>query len=218
MDSVGEFIHQVHELLVSSDSDSDASVFGDIQISFYDGTVNYNTVLLGVLEPVVFDALRDMHDLKDVIIIYPDKSLQSLKELHKPQDIPFDDDDVIEFEVQIKSTVSETNCSVCDRHFSSKKQVRRHYYYKHYNNDSSIKMSKGKVQKKTHKKDATGDGGNFDCSSCGKTFKRKQELDRHMGTVHSSEVLTRFQCHFCNSTFNRKDNLFRHVSKAHPTI
>ena len=196
-------------------------MFGDIQICFKDGTINYNKVLLGVLEPVVINAMKGMHDLNDVTIIYPDKSLQSLKELHKPQDIPLDD--VIEFEVQIGSTVpvsENNNCSVCNRIFSSKKQERRHYYYKHYNNTSFNKMSEGKVRKKTHKKEATGAEvrGNVACSSCGKTFKRKQGLDRHMETVHSSEVLTRFHCNFCNSTFNRKDNLFRHVSQAHPTI
>ena len=213
---------QVHDLLVSSDSDADASVFRDIQISFSDGSVGYNKVLLGVLEPVVIDALRGIIDLEDITIIYPDKSLDCLKEIGKPQTIFCDSEDVLESEDQIERTVAETNyCSLCDKNYPTKKQFRKHYYFKHYSSGNDDILKRGGPSGRFRQKIQilTGDVEKNTCSTCGKIFKRKQGLTRHIETVHSSaEVLTRFHCNFCNSSFNRKDNLFKHVSKAHPSI
>ena len=221
------FFKQVHDLLVRSDCEADASVYRDIRISFSDGSVGYNKVLLGVLEPVVIDALRGITDLEDITIIYPDKSLDCLKECGKPQTIfcDFEEEDVLESEDQIVSTVVETNyCSICDKNYPTKKQFRKHYYYKHYNSHSgnddlfNRRSPSGRIRENIQNRLA-GDGKKITCSTCGKTFKRIQGLTRHIETVHSSAgVLTRFHCNFCDSSFNRKDNLFKHVSKAHPSI
>ena len=227
MEYVGGFINNVHEMLVSTKSECDAStMFRDIKISFSDGTVSYNRLLLGVLEPVVLNAMRDMNvsDLEDVTIIYPDKSLECLKELlTKPQSFPCEIvEDILEFEWddRIDSKVSEIfYCSECDRHYSTKKQLRKHFYYKHFYSSKNSDNKKARVQQQK-KSNVTfvGDVVKHACSKCERTFKRVQGLIRHIETVHSTENKTRFFCNFCKSSFNRKDNLFKHVSKAHPDI
>ena len=228
MEFVGGFINHVHDMLVSAKSEGDtSSMFRDIKISFSDGTVSYNRLLLGVLEPVVLHVMRDMNvsDLEDVTIIYPDKSLKCLKELPKPQNIPcVFVEDILEFKYddQIDSKVSELYyCSECDRHYLNKKQLRKHFYYKHFysKGDSDKNKKKARVQQE-QKSNVTlvGDVVKHACSLCERSFKRVQGLTRHIETVHSDENKIRFYCNFCKSSFNRKDNLFKHVSKAHPYI
>ncbi|KAK6331696.1 hypothetical protein TWF718_002242 [Orbilia javanica] len=50
----------------------------------------------------------------------------------------------------------------------------------------------------------------FQCSysSCGKSFVRKTDKERHETCVHSKKK--EFRCHLCNSMFARKDTLRRH--------
>ena len=223
---MGYFCKKVHDVLLQSDSDDAVSIFRDIQISFSDGSVAYNKVLLGILEPVVIDAMRGLNDLEDITIIYPDKSIQCLKELGKPQhmNIPCYSGAILELQSENmieESTVPETNyCSLCDKNYSTKKQFRKHYYYKHYENGSNPPKrggSLGRFRQTIQNMMVTGDLESITCSICEKSFKRMQGLTRHLETVHTPDVLTRFYCNFCDCSFNRKDNLLRHVSKAHPT-
>ena len=220
MEFVGDFVHQVHEMLVSKKSESDASLFRDIQVCFSDGTVSYNKILLGVLEPVVIDAMRGMNDLENVTIFFPERSLDCLTELQITRDVPREMENILEAEYEIGSNVSEVHyCSECNRHFSRKKQLTKHYYYKHYGaKQNPSTESLGKVQQSFEKKknlNLVKNVEKLDCTKCDKTFKRWQGLSRHMETVHNLEKITRFHCNFCNSSFNRKDNLYRHVSRAH---
>lgn len=46
------------------------------------------------------------------------------------------------------------------------------------------------------------------CNICLRDFGRKQELDRHQLTIHSTE--RRFGCDFCHKKFSRNDSLKRH--------
>ena len=51
---------------------------------------------------------------------------------------------------------------------------------------------------------------------CGKRFKRKEHLKRHIKTVHKVQE-TIFQCDIpkCSKAFNRSDNLKQHIQKTH---
>lgn len=224
MEFVGDFVHHVHEMLVSTKSESDAFMYRDIQVSFSDGAVSYNKILLSVLEPVVMDVMSGMSDLEDVTIIYPERSLQCLKELPITRDAPRELENILEAEYEIGSIVSEVHyCSECNRHFSTKKQLTKHFYYKHYNStkhnpSSTDSLTPRKVEQSYEKKKNVTFVENVEklvCTKCDKTFKRWQGLSRHNETVHNLEKFTRFHCNFCNSSFNRKDNLYKHVSRAH---
>lgn len=50
---------------------------------------------------------------------------------------------------------------------------------------------------------------------CGKNFRRKYELQRHVASVHTTSLLRR--CPFCEREFRRKDKLTDHIRKIHPT-
>jgi len=53
----------------------------------------------------------------------------------------------------------------------------------------------------------------YSCPDCGKSFGRKDHLNRH-ATTHSDVV---YPCNICGSSFKRKDGLKHHLSKVHDT-
>jgi len=53
----------------------------------------------------------------------------------------------------------------------------------------------------------------YSCPDCGKSFGRKDHLNRH-ATTHSDVV---YPCDICGSSFKRKDGLKHHLSKVHDT-
>ena len=54
------------------------------------------------------------------------------------------------------------------------------------------------------------------CKECNQRFDRKENLTRHMGTVHTdNDDKKKFLCQQCPSKFSRKDNLKFHMSKKH---
>ena len=52
----------------------------------------------------------------------------------------------------------------------------------------------------------------FECSECGKTFKAKFNLNRHMLTHGKSA----YSCSLCNKSFSRNDLLTKHGKKCKP--
>ena len=51
----------------------------------------------------------------------------------------------------------------------------------------------------------------FNCETCGKTFKKRSDKNRHM-QIHKG---IKFPCKMCNKSFSRKDNLVAHISAVH---
>ena len=50
----------------------------------------------------------------------------------------------------------------------------------------------------------------FDCDQCSATFNRKDNYERHLEEIHSTQCLDGFRCDLCNIFFARKDNFMRH--------
>jgi len=53
----------------------------------------------------------------------------------------------------------------------------------------------------------------FNCEHCDKTFGRKNNLKRHINTIHLKQQ--NFKCEHCESAFGLKDNLNRHINTIH---
>ena len=53
----------------------------------------------------------------------------------------------------------------------------------------------------------------FECEECDQTFKRAENLRRHVSHVHQSKES--FKCPSCEKGFGRPDNLKRHIKCVH---
>jgi C2H2-type zinc finger/Zinc finger, C2H2 type len=75
-------------------------------------------------------------------------------------------------------------------------------------------VSSKKVSVSTNKKTASLAQQNpFQCPICFKTFSRKDNLQRHVESVH--EKKTRFICCHCPKAFYKKQNLQEHITQCH---
>ena len=205
----------IHEALVNpSTSDIDVSFYQDIQVHFCDGKIQYNKVLLSILEPVIKEVIPD-GPCDDIVIIYPERSLNILKNLSRQDDTHFSEEFQSGVEDEDEDNTS-SRCSACCKVYPTKKKLRRHFYYKHYCDRD--KNPNTEFSTRRHHQDVivSGDVRKCPVSECGKTFARSQEVKRHIRTIHNPDRRTRFFCNFCDSSFNRKDNLVKHVSKLHP--
>ena len=53
------------------------------------------------------------------------------------------------------------------------------------------------------------------CQICGQKAKLKQNLIRHIKTVHMKKTTNSYTCKLCNNTFNREDNRKEHMARKH---
>ena len=53
----------------------------------------------------------------------------------------------------------------------------------------------------------------YKCESCGKSFGQKDNLERHVMTVH--EKIKAYQCEYCDKNFGEKQNLKSHLKSVH---
>ncbi|KAL2415826.1 hypothetical protein ABEF91_000195 [Exophiala dermatitidis] len=57
--------------------------------------------------------------------------------------------------------------------------------------------------------------GPFSCHLCLKTFTRQENLNRHVGTIHSKNYTKSYQCETCFLFFSRDDLRKRHIKRCH---
>ncbi len=224
MEPIQALISEIHETFVrpsTSPIEVSTSLYRDIQINFSDGSIQYSSLLLSFLEPVIKEIIAE--SLSDeTVVIYPDRSIDCFKNLPKlhEEGLFVSEEDQIEEEGGANVKIGQ--CSICGKEYPSLKKLRRHFYHKHYysnnNSNSSEVQTIGEGDNNTKKARKPGEIGRIPCpeSHCKQTFARIQEINRHIATVHNPDIRTRFYCNFCSSSFNRKDNLLRHVSKIHP--
>ena len=86
-----------------------------------------------------------------------------------------------------------------------KKHLNRHVCEKHM-----------ETNKNSHFTEDISSIGDIMCDRCEKTFKRRENLERHMKSVHAEKKL--FSCDLCTETFSRKDVLVRHVKCVHDLV
>lgn len=56
----------------------------------------------------------------------------------------------------------------------------------------------------------------YKCSKCEKSFKNKQDFNRHLNRSKScDEIISNFKCEYCDKKYTRRYNLIRHVEEKH---
>ncbi|KAK9383765.1 uncharacterized protein V2V93DRAFT_362677 [Kockiozyma suomiensis] len=57
------------------------------------------------------------------------------------------------------------------------------------------------------------DDKRFECVECGRRFRRREHLKRHISTLHQRDKP--YACEYCNRRFSRGDNLLQHSRMRH---
>ncbi|XP_052859862.1 transcription factor grauzone-like [Anopheles cruzii] len=68
---------------------------------------------------------------------------------------------------------------------------------------------------KVHIAQMHGDDGNHICDTCGKVFRTKAAMERHIKEHLGLELVERMQCEYCKKWFNGKYNLKKHIRFLH---
>uniref|UniRef100_A0A182QFC4 C2H2-type domain-containing protein n=1 Tax=Anopheles farauti TaxID=69004 RepID=A0A182QFC4_9DIPT len=68
---------------------------------------------------------------------------------------------------------------------------------------------------KVHMAQMHGGDGNHICDTCGKVFRTKPAMERHIKEHLGLEVVERLQCEYCKKWFNGKYNLKKHIRFLH---
>ena len=88
--------------------------------------------------------------------------------------------------------ISIFSCKECEEKFTSQYKLDTHHSIEHERHE-------------------------HECPECGRTFKRKGDLNRHINTVHMK--LKPHKCHICcREAFTQKASLERHIKSVHENI
>ncbi|XP_050097100.1 transcription factor grauzone-like [Anopheles aquasalis] len=82
-------------------------------------------------------------------------------------------------------------CDLCKKVLSSQQSLRVHMAQMHSDDNQQI------------------------CATCGKTFRTKQAMERHIKEHRGEELVDRMQCEYCKKWFNGKYNLRKHIRFIH---
>ena len=148
----------------------------------------------------------------------------------------YSNENALLYHKKVKHEVSSTKtpCYLCGKQFSSEKSMQRHSLIVHVESDVSKDIvCESKFSRKDalarHEKEQHGSKVKFDyvehvedmeslssvkCELCAKTFRRKSDLKRHTGSIHS-ETPKEFNCNLCGKTFSRNSTLNRHMKSTH---
>ena len=121
--------------------------------------------------------------------------------------------EVEEQELQVE--VQGERCEECNKHFSSKSKLKEHFRNVHKDPEEceicakwfSSKKAKARHMKRSH------DQETFMCPYCPKSFTRKDNVSRHIETVH--RTIPTITCKKCGYKFSRTDLLLKHMLTVH---
>ena len=131
---------------------------------------------------------------------------------------------ICDFKVKNSSMLIDENeksssfCDQCGINFSKRKQLKSHYYDKHYYDMQCKKCNqtfsnRGNWIKHIERHLQT---TITECKICHKTFKDPKNLKVHVKTLHASNSL-KYECNTCNASFVHKRNYNRHL-ESHKNI
>ncbi|XP_049542812.1 zinc finger protein 845-like [Anopheles darlingi] len=82
-------------------------------------------------------------------------------------------------------------CHLCNKVLSSQQSLRVHLAQMHSDDNQQI------------------------CATCGKLFRTKQAMERHIKEHRGEQLVDRMQCEYCKKWFNGKYNLRKHIRFIH---
>ena len=135
MEPLRKYISDVHEKLVNKNySDKEASGYQDIRIYFNDGEIYYNKLLLSFLEPVILEVLTGNH-CENVVVIYPDTSLECFKKFELEAQHEIEDNSWFEYTEVIENTdvysaSASAQCSLCYKKIPYSKAITKAFLRK----------------------------------------------------------------------------------------
>uniref|UniRef100_A0A182WQS7 C2H2-type domain-containing protein n=1 Tax=Anopheles minimus TaxID=112268 RepID=A0A182WQS7_9DIPT len=77
------------------------------------------------------------------------------------------------------------------------------------------KMLSNNQSLKVHIAQMHSDDGNHICDTCGKVFRTKPAMERHINEHQGLDVVERLQCEYCKKWFSGKYNLNKHIRFLH---
>lgn len=102
------------------------------------------------------------------------------------------------------------SCKICLKKFTYRKSYVSHAK-SHKECESEAEKGPKSLSNETDEDEDELPPRSFQCSQCGKLFKTKRNLTRHIST-HSN---IRFNCLYCEKVFSRSDKLKEHANSRH---
>ena len=130
--------------------------------------------------------------------------------------------------VERNQEIKPFSCKYCDKSFFQvhevKKHIKIHKFISEVNDEATEKLSSKKGDEKNLKKrkqslqeneseESKRQCTELMCDTCKKQYTRKQDLQRHIASVH--EGLKPFSCQSCDSKFPNNQNLKKHIATVH---
>ena len=105
------------------------------------------------------------------------------------------------------------HCQKCLKTFASKQMMKLHLSKHRKANSNQLEQKEEKVDSIKKSTDSKGPKHTkYSCDQCDKTYKRREHLQRHTTSQHTS---TRHTCDQCGKQFKRKEHLKRHTITEH---
>ena len=111
-------------------------------------------------------------------------------------------------------TAMEFSCDHCDVKFKFNRSLKSHMVAAHQQikSEKMTKETEETVKETVQPRDQTGPGDEFRCDTCGKTFKQKTHLTRHVESLHLG---IKYPCQLCNYKASQISNLVTHTETVH---
>lgn len=112
-------------------------------------------------------------------------------------------------------------CIGCGDNFPSKSEMQEHFDVKHRRDSSGVSCETCDLpfSRMDHLKAhfiARHTGNQFNCDECGRSFRYKSALDRHVKVIHENQ--REHICSKCGKTFGSKYDLMKHYETSHDDV
>ena len=114
-----------------------------------------------------------------------------------------------------KKPIGPQKCTHCDLVFESMNKKHLHMFHVHDQGAAFCDICGHKCWGKSHLRkhvEVHNESLSFECQHCGKGFKSKRNLERHIQVVHTSDSNKKYQCNQCGKGFTTNQNLRNHMN------
>ena len=115
------------------------------------------------------------------------------------------------------TTTNQFSCEQCDIKYSSGAALANHNKWKHGDNIPSVTDLPPEQPMSPHSSPFSGNPEKelLKCTSCDKTFTRRDNMNKHIKKMHPDGEVNPFQCNLCDFYSPRRDRVDQHMEKEH---